>query len=148
MVTEQETILFRPNDALVLLPPATKLWQGNAFTRVCDSVQGGVSIPACTTGHMTGGVSVQEEVSVQGRGGLCPGGSLFRGDPCPGGSLSRGSLLGRPPYGNERVVRILQECIFVFFADAIRQAAVTSLVVTNTGPVLTTSQPLTTQARI
>ena len=33
--------------------------------------EGGVSVPACTTGHMT-------------RGGLCPGGSLS------GGSLSRG----------------------------------------------------------
>ena len=50
---------------------------------------GGVSVPACTTGHMTGG-------------GLCPG----------KGGLSL--LLGRPPmYGNERAVRILPECILV-----------------------------------
>ena len=38
---------------------------------------------------------------------------------------------------------------YFFFADAIRQAAVTPRdVVTNAGPVLTTSQPLTTQVRI
>ena len=29
--------------------------QGNVFTPVCDSVDGGGSVPACTTGHMTGG---------------------------------------------------------------------------------------------
>ena len=62
---------------------------------------GGVSVPACTTGHMTGG-------------GLCPGGSLS------GGSLSRGgvsvwgvSVRETPPYGNERAVLILLECILV-----------------------------------
>ena len=34
---------------------------------------------------------------------------------CPQeGSLSRGSLLGRPPYGNERAVRILLECMLVY----------------------------------
>ena len=98
--------------------------------------------------HDWGGLCPGEGDLCPGEGGLCPGGVSIQGDPCPGGSLSRGSLLGRPPYGNERVVRILQECIFVFFADAIRQAAVTSLVVTNTSPVLTTSQPLTTRARI
>ena len=61
-----------------------KLGQGYVFTHVCDSVHGGVSVPACTTGHMTGGLS--REVSVQGGlclGGLCPGGSV-------GGSLSKG----------------------------------------------------------
>ena len=52
------------------LPPATKLWQGNVFTPVCDFVHAG--------GGLCPGVSVQ--------GGLCPG------DLCPGGSLS-----GRPP---------------------------------------------------
>ena len=50
--------------------------------------------------------------------GLCPGGSLsggsLSGGLCPGRvSLSRGSLLGRPPYGNERAVRILLECILI-----------------------------------
>ena len=61
---------------------------------------GGVSIPACTTGHMTRGVSVQ--------GGLCPvgisdQGIFVRGDLCPGGlclggiSVQGESLLGRPP---------------------------------------------------
>ena len=50
--------------------------------------------------------SLSEEVSIQG--GLCPGGSLSRGGLCLGVSL-----LGRPPYGNERAVRILQECILL-----------------------------------
>ena len=54
-----------------LLPPATKLWQGNVFTPVCHSVHGGVSVPVCTTGHMIGG-SLSRGVSVQG-------GSLSRG---------------------------------------------------------------------
>ena len=50
------------------LPPATKLRQGNVFTRVCDSVH---------------------------RGGLCPSihyRSHDQGGLCPGGSLSGGSL--------------------------------------------------------
>ena len=79
------------------------------FSQACvkNSVHRGVSDPACTTGHMTRGV-----------GGLCLGrGSLSRG----GGSLSGGSLLETPldrdpppsPYGNERAVRILLECILV-----------------------------------
>ena len=73
---------------------------------------GGVSVPACTIGHMTRGglcaggflsrgVSVQLSlsggVSVQGVcvwGDLCPGGSLSRG-LCPVGSLSIGvTVLG------------------------------------------------------
>ena len=60
-----------------------------------------------------------EEVSDWGGGSLCPGGSLSKG----GGSLSKGggSLLGssppdrHPPYGNERTVCILLECILVHF---------------------------------
>ena len=54
------------------------------FTRVCDSVQGG------SRSLSRGGVSVL--------GGLCPG-CLCHGDP--------------PPYGNERAVRILLECVLV-----------------------------------
>ena len=68
-------------------------------------------------------VSVQE--GSLSKGGLCPGGSLSgegslsRRGLCPRGSLGRGLcpggwLLGRPPYGNERTVRILLECILVF----------------------------------
>ena len=68
------------------------LGQGNVFTPVCHSVHRGVSIPACTTGRMTGGSlsrgSLSRGVSVQG--GLCPGGSLSRGVSVQGGSLSRG----------------------------------------------------------
>ena len=68
----------------------------NVFTRVCNSVhrEGGVSVPVCTTGHMTRG---SPGVSVQG-----------------GGFSVREKPLGqRPPYGNERAVRILLECILV-----------------------------------
>ena len=101
---------------------------------------GGVSVSACTTGHMTRegslsrgegglsrGVSVWGEsggrgslsrgrgVSVQGRlsgGNLCPGGFLS-GGLCSGGSV-REMLPDRdPPCGNERAVRILLECILV-----------------------------------
>ena len=66
---------------------ATKLQQGSVFTPVCHSVHRGVSDPACTTGHITRGVSVQ--------GDLCPG------RLSPSGSLSRG------------VSVILLECILV-----------------------------------
>ena len=88
----------------------------------CHSVHGGgVSVPACTTDHITRG-SLSRVVSAQG--GLCPGWSVSRvvfvqgvsvqgvsvqGESlCPGGSLS-----GRLSYGNEWVVRIPLECIFV-----------------------------------
>ena len=102
------------------LQPATKLRQGNVFTPVCHSVHRGgwVSVPACTTGHMTGGGVLSGGSLTAGLclGGLCPGRSLFRGlcpvhlcpvgslsrrvsiwrGICPGGSPSGGSLLGRP----------------------------------------------------
>ena len=54
----------------------------------------------------SGGVGVG---SVQPRG-LCPAGgvSVQQGGLCLGGSLS-----GRPPYGKERAVRILLECVLV-----------------------------------
>ena len=82
------------------LPPATKLRQGNVFTPVCHSVHRGVSVPACTVGHMTLGVSVQR-VSVWGGlclrvsvwGGFCPGKSLS-GGLCTGGLCVGGSLFG------------------------------------------------------
>ena len=51
-------------------------------------------------------------------GGVSVGGSLSRGS-LSGWSLSRGSLYGgvsvrrQPPYGKERTVRILLECILV-----------------------------------
>ena len=48
-------------------------------------------------------------------GGLCPGGSLSWGSrgSLSRGSLSRGLCHGDPLYRNERVVRILLECILV-----------------------------------
>ena len=42
-------------------------------------------------------------VSVSVKGGLCPGGVSVQGGLCQ----------GDPPYGNERTVRILMECILV-----------------------------------
>ena len=96
-----ETVIFIHRK---LLPPATKLQQGNVFTSVCDSVHRGVSIQE---GSLSEGVSVQG-VSVQG--GPCPRGvSVQRGGVCPSG----GSLSGRSPYGYVRAVRILLECILV-----------------------------------
>ena len=73
------------------------------ISQVCvkNSVHRGVSVPACTSGHMTKGVSVQGGLYL---GGLCSGESLSRGisiwgvsvqgSLClgEGGSLSRGSL--------------------------------------------------------
>ena len=119
----------------VLLAPATKLRQGNDFTPVCQSFCSwgrGVSVPACTTGHMTKG-SLSRGVCVQGvcvQGNLCPGGSLsirslsrgplsrvgvyVQGESLSRGSLSRGGLChGDPLYGNEQAVLIRLECILV-----------------------------------
>ena len=49
-----------------LLPPATKLWQGNVVTPVCDSVHRRVSVQGVSVqGVSIQGVSVQG-VSVQG----------------------------------------------------------------------------------
>ena len=95
---------------LSLLQPATKLRQGNVFTPVCNSVHRGVSVPACTTGHITRG-SLSRGTSVQGSlsrgslsreslGGLCLGVSVqevsVQGVSIQGvsvqGSFSRGSL--------------------------------------------------------
>ena len=92
------------------------------------SVQGGlclgvsVYLGVC----LSTGVSVSVWGSLSGGlcpGGLCPGSSLSRGSlsrgglylgvSVQGGFLSRGSLSGKPPYGNERAVRILLECILV-----------------------------------
>ena len=47
-----------------------RLGQANVFTSVCDSVNRGISVPTCITGHMTRGslfkgVSIQDGVSVQ-----------------------------------------------------------------------------------
>ena len=73
------------------------LREGNVFTPVILFTGGGeVSVPACTTGHMTRGL---------GGGSLCGGGGLSTG----AGVCWRG-----PPYGNEQAVRILQECILFF----------------------------------
>ena len=71
------------------LPPATKLRQGNVFTRVCDSVH-------------RDGLCPSIHYRSHDQGGLCPGGSLSRGVSvqgglCPGGSLSWGVSLRETP---------------------------------------------------
>ena len=84
--------------------PQTKLWEGNVFTLVCDSVHGVLCPGVFVWGSLSRGISVQE-VSVQGflsrrvsvQGGLCPwaslsSGGLCLGGLCPGGSLSNGGL--------------------------------------------------------
>ena len=96
-----------------------KLREGNVFTPVCHSVHrgGGVSVPACTTDHMNSGGLCPGRVSVQRRSLTWVGESLPRGVFVQGWR----SLLGRPPgqrhppYGNERTVCILLECILVHF---------------------------------
>ena len=72
----------------LLLPPATKLRHGNIFTGVCQSF-----------------------CSAWDGGGVCP--SMHYRSHDRGVFFVRGSLLGRPPYRNERVVRVLVECILV-----------------------------------
>ena len=76
----------------LLLPPATKLRQGNVFTPVVILFGGG--------GSLCPGVSVQW--GSLSSGGLCPVGFLSSGGLCPGGlhlggSLSRG---GSPSGGS------------------------------------------------
>ena len=111
---------------MILLPIATKLRQGNVFTSVFHSVHWwrGVSVPACTTGHMTWGLSLSrgvlfpagslsggslsrgisvwgvsvQGVSVQGvsvQGGLCPGGVSVQGSLSPEGGLCLGVFLSK-----------------------------------------------------
>ena len=89
----------------LLLPSAKEVAEGNVFTAVCDSVQGGL----CPGGLCPGAV-----VSVEG-GGLCRGGwSLF-------GGLCHRILPPTTPYGNMRVVRILLECILIIFCLMLSQ---------------------------
>ena len=60
--------------------PQMKLWEGNVFTPVCDSVHSWVSV----------------------QGGLCPGGIFVWGslskDVCPGGLCPGDLCQGDPPY--------------------------------------------------
>ena len=82
------------------LPPANEVWGKLMFSQVFVCPPGrGVCVPACITGHMTGGVSVpafitghmtgrvsiqgglSKGLSVQGGGSLLSKGGLCRGDP-------------------------------------------------------------------
>ena len=60
-------------------------------------------------GSLSKGVVSVLEGSLSKGGGLCPGGSLVQ---C-GVSVQEGLCHRDPPYGNERAVRILLECILV-----------------------------------
>ena len=60
----------------LLLPPATKLGQGNVFTSICDSVQGGMSC-------MAGG-------GMHGRGACMAGGVCVVGGVCGWGASVAG----------------------------------------------------------
>ena len=69
--------------------PQMKLWEGNVFTPVCDSVHSRVSVQGVSVqGDSVQGVSIQED-SVQGEslsGGLCPRVSV-QGDSVQGISV-------------------------------------------------------------
>ena len=73
-----------------LLPPATKLGQGNVFTGVCDSVNRGGAIPACIAGGipacLAGG---SPPGGMPGLGGVCSQGGAWSG----GGGGGCGLLL-------------------------------------------------------
>ena len=69
-------------DSLVLLPPATKLGQGNFLTGVCDSVNGGCFFLG---GCLLWGVSALGGVSAPG-GCLLPWGVSARGVSAPWGA--------------------------------------------------------------
>ena len=71
------------------LPPANEVWGKVMFLHLCvmQFTGGGVSVPACITGHMTRG-SLSGGISVQG--GSLSGGSLSKGGLCPGGLCSGG----------------------------------------------------------
>ena len=71
---------------LVLLPPATKLGQGNVFTGVCDSVNGGLGVPPPGGGGLLWGVFCSG-------GCLFPGGCLLWGVSAGGVSAPRGGCL-------------------------------------------------------
>ena len=77
---------------LCFITTRSEVAQGNIFTSRCQEFcpQREVSVPACTTVHMTRGVSVQA--------GLCPKGVSVQGGLCHGRSLSRGYLIGRTPH--------------------------------------------------
>ena len=116
--------------------PQTKLRKGNVFTSVCQEFcpQGGgkrVSVPACTTGHMTrgslsSGGSLSRILSQGGREeGLCPSmhhRSHDQGVSVQGVSLSReGSLLERPPctVGSRRYASYWNAFLLMFVLSCI-----------------------------
>ena len=71
---------------LLITARKRSLGQGNIFTGVCLFKGGGVSFPACITGHMMGGVCLHRGICIQG--GLCPegGGFLHPEGLSPGGT--------------------------------------------------------------
>ena len=55
----------RGEDPNLLLPPATKLGQGNVFTGMCDSVHRG-GLPQCMLGYHSPGADPPPEQSMLG----------------------------------------------------------------------------------
>ena len=100
----------------VCLGRGVSIWKEGSLSGEGVSVSGGVSVWGGGLCPREGSLS-GEGVCVWGSqpgGGLCPREwSLVQGGLCPG-SLVQGGLCHRdPPYGNERAVRILLECILV-----------------------------------
>ena len=112
--------------------PQRSCGQGYVFTRVCDSVHGGVSGRETPAGRPLAGSPPSGRPPWQGE---LPEGKPFsqQGEPCPPAGRTPSSrenplLAGRPPWqgdppwqgappprhtANERPVRILLECILV-----------------------------------
>ena len=87
--------------------PQTKLREGNVFTGVCDSVRGGVCLPAPRGVSAPGGGSWSQGGLLLWGGGLSAlGGCLLLGGSAPGGPGPRGGVcpMGgawwRPPDGH------------------------------------------------
>ena len=104
-----------------ILPPATKLGQGNIFRSVCQELcpqGGGVGIPICLAGHMTsqGGVKAQAQGVSRSRPRGCPGPGLGVSRPRPGGGCIPAFIEADNPHSRRpllRAVRFLLERIFV-----------------------------------
>ena len=116
------TCIFSDKLLLVITTCKRSLGQGNVFTHVCHSVQGGLGpCPGGSLGSLSGG-SVQwglcREGSVQW--GVCPVGYLSSGDLCLG-SLCPGTPLPTLPTGMHSYLLL---CTFVYaYNNACRNVA-------------------------
>ena len=101
---------------LLFLPHATKLGQGYVFTCLWFCSQGGGGKRERGPRSLSrGGLRLGGGHLCPGRGSLSKEVSVRQGSLCPEGVFVWGGLChGDPPYGNERAVRLLLECILVF----------------------------------